>query len=216
FTAARPRPLIADLPEVRDALREQAAADDDAEEQGGSLVRELAGLPAAEQENRLLELIVRQAAAVLGHDTTDGIPRTGAFRELGFDSLTAVELRNRLAAACGTRMPATLVFDHPNPAVLAAHLRERLLPEQPDGAAAPSAPGPDSAEHSRALDALTRIPAARLRASGLLEALLDLAGAGEEPGEQEAAGSSAEDRIEELDDEALVRMALGDGTQESR
>ncbi|RCG15966.1 SDR family NAD(P)-dependent oxidoreductase [Streptomyces reniochalinae] len=215
FTAARPRPLIADLPEVRNALREAAGTDDDAEEAGAPLVRELAGLPAAEQVNQLLNLVVRQAASVLGHEATDGIRRTGSFRELGFDSLTAVELRNRLAAACGTRMPATLVFDHPNPAALAAHLRERLLPEQEHGAPVP-APGPDSAEHSRAHDALTRIPAARLRASGLLDALLDLAGADEEPGEEEAADSAAEERIEELDDEALLRMALGEGTEESR
>jgi acyl carrier protein len=216
FTVARPRPLIADLPEVRQTLKSEAGADENAGAgKAESLVRELAGLPPAEQEHRLLDMIVRQAAAVLGHDSTELIRRTGAFRELGFDSLTAVELRNRLAAAFGTRMPATLVFDHPNPQALAAHLREQLLPA--DSAPAPSRHGADSAEHSRALEALARIPVARLRGSGLLDTLLDLAGGDAEPTPDGSAGPSAETRIEDLDDDALVRMALGDpGTEDPR
>ncbi|GHD97255.1 type I polyketide synthase [Streptomyces naganishii] len=96
----------------------------------GSLVRRLTGLPREEQAGALLELVRDQVAAVLAYDPSDPSQRIDAdrsFRELGFDSLTAVELRNRLTTATGLRLPATLVFDHPTPAVLAGFLRGALL-----------------------------------------------------------------------------------------
>ena len=67
-------------------------------------------MSADEQRRTLVEFVRDQAAAVLGHDTADSVPADQAFKELGFDSLTAVELRNRLSRATGLRMPATLVW----------------------------------------------------------------------------------------------------------
>ncbi|MGH3754742.1 MAG: SDR family NAD(P)-dependent oxidoreductase, partial [Pseudonocardiaceae bacterium] len=96
----------------------------------GSLLRRVVGLSPAEGEQVLFELVASEAAVVLGHTGPDATQKVGAgreFRELGFDSLTAVELRNRLGAVTGLRLPATLVFDYPTPAMLARHLHTQLL-----------------------------------------------------------------------------------------
>nr|WP_316778334.1 SDR family NAD(P)-dependent oxidoreductase [Streptomyces sasae] len=102
-----------------------AAAADDAE--AGTLATTLRERPPAEQRRLLLELISGQVAGVLGHSARDALDTSRAFKDLGFDSLTAVELRNRLNTATGLRLPSTLLFDHPSPDALAAHLRTELL-----------------------------------------------------------------------------------------
>ncbi|WP_329613784.1 type I polyketide synthase [Streptomyces brevispora] len=91
-----------------------------------SLARSLRGLTRSERGEALLDLVRTQVAAVLGHDGPERVLTTRAFNEMGFDSLAAVELRNRLGSATGLPLTATLVFDYPSPGALADHLASRL------------------------------------------------------------------------------------------
>ncbi len=119
FTTLRPSPLIGDLPEVRAALASAPTQD-------ASSTSRFAALPEQDRSRALLDLVREQAALACGFASGDDITSTRPFRELGFDSLTAVELRNRLTTETGLALPATLVFDYPTPAVLAEHLDGRF------------------------------------------------------------------------------------------
>ncbi|MFE7777921.1 SDR family NAD(P)-dependent oxidoreductase [Streptomyces sp. NPDC057445] len=143
--ALRPGPVFDTVPEARRALeaeRQKNAAESTAGPAEG-LARRLAGLPAAERTRILVELVRGEAAAVLRHASTDAVLADRAFKDAGFDSLTALELRNRINAATGLTLPTTVVFDRPSPAVLAEYVLGKLLGETP--AAAPAAPAATTA-----------------------------------------------------------------------
>jgi acyl carrier protein len=98
------------------------------------LVDRLAGAAPADQERIVLQVVLAEVAAVLGHSSPAAVDPARAFTELGFDSLAAVELRNRLSRASGARLPSTLVFDHPTSAAVA----QLLLAQVTGGAAEPA------------------------------------------------------------------------------
>ncbi|WP_435243988.1 SDR family NAD(P)-dependent oxidoreductase, partial [Streptomyces cucumeris] len=121
FTAQRPSPLLSELipaPTGPADHRDGATA--------SPLLQQLGSSTPAEGHQLLLHRIRSLAATILGHAGPDAIPPAQPFQELGFDSLTAVELRNQLTATTGVELPPTLVFDHPTPDALAVYLRGEL------------------------------------------------------------------------------------------
>ncbi|RSM66030.1 beta-ketoacyl synthase [Amycolatopsis sp. WAC 01376] len=122
---------------VRPPRRTARAADG---EQGGALGRRLTGLTAEERDELVLALVRTEVATVLGIADLDDSSDDSRFGEIGFDSLTAVELRNRLTASAAVKLPATLIFDYPTPRQLAAHLIEKVRgPVDDDAVPAPRA-----------------------------------------------------------------------------
>ncbi|MEU1282459.1 thioester reductase domain-containing protein [Streptomyces sp. NPDC005805] len=117
---------------VRRPVRRTASNSPQAE---GNLAERLAGLGAAEQHRVVLEFVAGETAGILGHPDPAALETEQPFVKLGFDSLTSVELRNRLSAALGTTLPATVVFDHPSLSALAGFLRELLVAPAGDGGA---------------------------------------------------------------------------------
>ncbi|MEV6583821.1 beta-ketoacyl synthase N-terminal-like domain-containing protein, partial [Streptomyces sp. NPDC051582] len=114
--------------------------------------QELAALPEKERRRALLDLVRGQVASILGHSTTAEVGPERAFNELGFDSLTALELRNQLTTATGLRLTPTLVFDHPNAHAVAEHLDALLAPAAATATAATAATATDGTDGTAAED----------------------------------------------------------------
>ncbi|MFD9128053.1 phosphopantetheine-binding protein, partial [Kitasatospora sp. NPDC059571] len=209
FTSVRPSALLDELPGAR---RPSAGVGPDAP--GGAatdaaeLRRRLAGMAELEREQTVLDLVRAHAAAALGHATVEELGAGRAFKELGLDSLTALELRNRLGAATGLRLPATLVFDFPTPAALAARLRADLVPAGP----AYGGGGGTLADLDRleaALATVTEDPDTRADVAARLQALLTRWSAA--PREREPDAQVAEQLREASADElfAFIDNELG-------
>jgi rifamycin polyketide synthase modules 1, 2 and 3 len=203
FLSVRPSPLFADLPEAQALARAaRQPGDDTASELGASL----RGATGAEQERILLRLVRGHASTVLGHGGAEGIGARQAFQDVGFDSLAAVNLRNSLIGATGLNLPATLIFDYPNPAALAEFLRLELLRENDELAG----------REAQLRRVLAAVPFERFRDAGILAALLSLSeetGLGAADDAVAALGdtvAAAADEIDLLDIEGLVQRALGD------
>ncbi|CAM5236981.1 SDR family NAD(P)-dependent oxidoreductase OS=Streptomyces alboniger OX=132473 GN=CP975_27340 PE=4 SV=1 [Streptomyces alboniger] len=210
FTALRPSPLLDDMPEVRRAAEASAdgrgaTADGDPHQTAAALRERLAAAKPVERERTLLKLVRTEVAAVLGHADTSEVQANRAFKELGFDSLTAVELRTRLNAATGLNLPSTLVFDHPTATELAHRLLAELLPDTADD----DGDGTYEVAEADVRRTLAAIPLARLRQAGLMDALLRLADA--DPGRHQHVTPAEEDdaaSIDDMDVENLVQMAM--------
>ncbi|MER7007174.1 type I polyketide synthase [Dactylosporangium sp. NPDC000555] len=188
---ADPAPLLRGLVRAR-RIPQQRVADSDL------LLRRLATLSPRDREKALLDLVRVETAAVLEYTGAGKVPRDRTFIELGADSLTALELRNRLNRASGLNLPPTVVFDHPTPVVLARLLQAELL-------TAPEEPEQDDFDEARFRRELAAVPVSRLREAGLLPGLLALLGA--------QAGASAtvakdDGLIDDMDVADLVRLAI--------
>ena len=160
-------PMFVDL--INATARRQVDDSLAAAKSKSALLQRLEGLPEDEQQEILLDLVRSHIATVLGNTTAEAIDPDKAFQELGFDSLTAVEMRNRLKAATGLPLSPTLIFDYPNSAALAGYFHQELV-----GASAEAAPkaAPGEEEIQRVV---ASIPVKRLRQAGVLELLLNLA-----------------------------------------
>ena len=207
---SQPDSLLAPVHFDRAALRAQAKAGSlpalmrgmvrvpvGRERSGDSLATRLATVPEGDREAFVLDFVRGHVAAVLGHDSAAAVAPERAFKELGFDSLAAVELRNRLVAATGVPLSAATAFDYPSASALAQHLMQRVGPAEGNGVVL----DPEEHEIRRAI---ASIPLPRLRQSGLMDQLMRLANIAEETAIEE---EDEDDLIDSMDVEELVRRS---------
>jgi acyl carrier protein len=196
LTAWRSSPLLTGITEARQAVE---AASVQQTTSPGLLAERLAGLPAAGQERVVLEVVCQVAAAVLGHASADAVRPGAVFRDLGFDSLTAVEFRNQLGAMTGLQLPATLAFDYPTPQVLAQWLRAETAGEEA-ATLAPILAGLDKLENDLSIADVDQ--AARTRIALRLNALLEKWKGVLEP----AGNTTVADKLQSATPEELLRF----------
>ncbi|HEV7360855.1 MAG TPA: acyltransferase domain-containing protein [Mycobacterium sp.] len=158
------------------------------------VAEQLRTLAPEDRHRRLVELVCAHAATVLGHSSSRDIDVERAFQDIGFESLTGVELRNRLKAATGLALSRTLIFDFPTPSALADHLRQQLLHDDRE-----------DSDDEKIWASLRKIPLRELRRTGLLDKLLLLAGESEI---SLADPDVSNDIIDSLSTDALIAMAL--------
>ncbi|WP_069860756.1 type I polyketide synthase [Streptomyces malaysiensis] len=200
--ADRPIPLLSELTERQRSTASLTPSDPAATESAAAELRaSLEALPSAKRQRQLRKLVRQHVAAVLVHTTPDAIENDRSFTELGFDSLTAVQLRNRLGAITGLELPTTLAFDYPNLIALAEHLETGMFP-QGDGAEQ------NDSEEDRIREALVSIPLARFREAGLMDTLLELARK-PESGSESAPQEELSSAVDTMDVDDLVQRALG-------
>jgi polyketide synthase 12 len=190
-------PLFTGL--VQGSTRRQADNNANAARSKSALAQRLHGLSETEQHDVLLQLVRSHIATVLGTQAPEAINPDNAFSDLGFDSLTAVELRNRLKSATGLALSPTIIFDYPTPATLSHYIRSEIV-----GTADPAATVDVADLEIQRL--VGSIPVNRLRQAGVLEMLLSLAGSTDEASVPE----TEEKGIETMDLDDLVSAAFQD------
>lgn len=195
-------PMFVDL--INASTRRQVDDSLAAAKSKSALLQRLDGLPEDEQHALLLDLVRSHIATVLGNTSAEAIDPDRAFQELGFDSLTAVEMRNRLKSATGLALSPTLIFDYPNSASLAGYMHRELV-----GAATTEAPAaaPGEAELQRVV---ASIPIKRLRQAGVLDVLLALANGSEGSGRAAAPAADGAKDLADMDLDDLVNAAFMD------
>jgi acyl carrier protein len=170
----------------------------------GQLAARLKDVPEEERERFVVDLVCAEIAAVLGHASAAAVDPELSFRELGFDSLAAVELRNRLGVVTGLDLPVTLIFNYPTPLALAGFLHGQAAPSEPS---AVDAVDEDLRRLGETLATLAPAQDSRARIAGRLRALLAQVEAAEEDGD---GGGDIATRIQSASGEELLEMLESD------